>query len=879
MAAGRIVLPGYMPAEDINSDPVPGAKLYVYTNRTTTLASIYSDEELTTPLANPVSANISGQFVTIWADRGTTAVPVKYSLAVTDSDGASIGSPAVYDDFQPSVDDASAESAEAASTSATAAAAAKTAAETARDEAQAARDTLTAAIAGVDAAVGEAEAASLAAGFYPAALSNVPQGATGHGAITGGSGGTDGTFALAFAGGNFSINPTGTFTVSGGAVTAISITGPGLYVGASPTAPTLSFAASTGLTGASATLTVGVRVTSGNSYWTDHATDTTLAQCVQNVSGTATPISGATFVKTLLAGAVPCTVGGSANVVSMTPTLPVSGVTQEFWGVAAGANTGAMTVAVPGIYSGAATTVVMPNGEACPAGATKTGYPFKVKPTVISGNNRYVLTYPEFERQQSVVKLTWVSGTGNTIVAKVAHPMVKLPADLTGVIFEFKTAGAKPVGSPSLTIRNNADTADLLAATAIRDSDDTTELTDADIWAANETIRVERVASLRLNIVKPNNRITVPIAKVQTGISPTGQVPAIDRPVSARKVGSNMWFVDVRPHDSHYVNGVADRRMSDVVRFVLYDMGTFQGDTYAPALNSIMVRRKGQWVEIANHTFDDLISGIITNNGHVPSTFETVSMSGDYADTANDTNFKLSGIGHGQLEYISWTLIGTTNDASTSNLDVASSDMKAMPIGTTFYGTKLVSTFTCWDESPSAENLAKRVMTMTFQSAATGLCNITVSQDGTDASAAAPWGVRAGGYACMLPARDVTQARGLKVTPASGAITSTGTTLAVNLQDTTQVDLPGTDWNAVEMWDGDRDSVKVRLVNNAGAGYTHWSGAKIDANRVARTAEWFVQNNTWGTKAYDPIYSDVSTKLDLSGSTLNFDFSYLVPLS
>lgn len=66
-------------------------------------------------------------------------------------------------------------------------------------------------------------------------------------AITPGTGGTNGTFALAFTGGTGS-GAAGTFTVSGGQLTAVNITNPGNYTAA----PTLSFAASSGLTGAAA---------------------------------------------------------------------------------------------------------------------------------------------------------------------------------------------------------------------------------------------------------------------------------------------------------------------------------------------------------------------------------------------------------------------------------------------------------------------------------------------------------------------------------------------------------------------------------------------------------------------------------------------------
>lgn len=131
------------------------------------------------------------------------------------------------------------------------------------------------------------------ADFYPGARSNVPQGATGHGTITGGSGGTDGTFALAFTSGNFDVNPTGTFTVSGGAVTAITIDGPGLYIGGAISAPTLDFSASAGLTGASAALTTGYLKTSGEYYYTDHATDTDQIARFQNQGNVAVEVDAA----------------------------------------------------------------------------------------------------------------------------------------------------------------------------------------------------------------------------------------------------------------------------------------------------------------------------------------------------------------------------------------------------------------------------------------------------------------------------------------------------------------------------------------------------------------------------------------------------------
>lgn len=140
MAAGRIVLPPYMPTRNRDGLLVDQARLTVYENETTVKATIYSDDGLTTPQANPVIANSSGQFPPIWAEAGTTGNPVLYSLAIADASGASVGNPGVFDNWQPSVDGETAASvlAEAAADSAAAsaidAAASATVAEGALDE-------------------------------------------------------------------------------------------------------------------------------------------------------------------------------------------------------------------------------------------------------------------------------------------------------------------------------------------------------------------------------------------------------------------------------------------------------------------------------------------------------------------------------------------------------------------------------------------------------------------------------------------------------------------------------------------------------------------------------------------------------------------------
>lgn len=182
-----------------------------------------------------------------------------------------------------------------ATASAAAAVTAETNAETAETNAAASQSAASASAGAAAASATTAGLSALASDYYPAATSHVPRGIMSTSGLTAGSGGTNGTFALTYSGGNFTVNPTGTFTVSGGALTAVTITGPGLYIGASPTAPTATFTNSAGLTGAAVTLVADFRITSGNGYWTDHASDTTKIQHFRNVSGTATISTGVTL--------------------------------------------------------------------------------------------------------------------------------------------------------------------------------------------------------------------------------------------------------------------------------------------------------------------------------------------------------------------------------------------------------------------------------------------------------------------------------------------------------------------------------------------------------------------------------------------------------
>lgn len=103
-------------------------------------------------------------------------------------------------------------------------------------------------------AVAARDAALLSRGLWQTTAQGIGQGVAGIASLVAGSGGTNGTFALAFSGGTQIIAPRGYFVVAGGVVTQVVITYAGHY---SAGTPALSFAASAGLTGASATAVMG----------------------------------------------------------------------------------------------------------------------------------------------------------------------------------------------------------------------------------------------------------------------------------------------------------------------------------------------------------------------------------------------------------------------------------------------------------------------------------------------------------------------------------------------------------------------------------------------------------------------------------------------
>jgi len=580
-----------------------------------------------------------------------------------------------------------------------------TAAEDARDEAVAAEIGAEAAEVSAQAALtsataqallaeqyaGEAENARLAAGFYPSARANLPRGITSTSGLVGGSGGTNGTFALTYSGGNFAVNPTGTFTVAGGALTSVTITGPGLYIGASPTVPTATFTNSAGLGGGAAvTLVAAFLVTAGQYYWTDDATSANLMALYQNVAGVATASSPlVNLTKTLDAAVVPCTVSVvTSRSYPMTPVtgFAVSGVgtSQLFFGVAGATNAdgqlgSVVTATIAGVFGGAATEILLPNGNSLPAGAITLNTPFIIQP--VAARSKYVLLSPAFDPQMMFVQLEWVSGTGNTLVYKMPFPETRLPTNQQNVRFAFKTQGNKPAGSASLAVRNYQNTADLISATAIYDKSDTSAITAADLWATTQTVEVQKAASGRFALVEyPSTALTS--ATLQDAALVL-QCPTVLEPVFAQKLTDRTWLCELMAVQYDDTSLVTGKRMNqDTHSCIMYDMGRAmsQGvlqNAYAPAINSHKALIGGKdflysWLysdEVGGGAFD----------GDQPSTAEFAIKVGLFADST--TTYELYGLGHGLMQMVSSTL----------SMD-GGADLKASIVTTRSRGSSLVWT-------------------------------------------------------------------------------------------------------------------------------------------------------------------------------------------
>lgn len=260
-----------------NGQPIPGALLYFYNGNSSTPADTYSDANITTPNSNPVVADSTGTYPSIFLHPAIT-------YKVTETYPVVSGGATIWTAYPVASDASVLRAALAAPTGAALVGTSD------GSNVQAQLTALPVVVAGyATAAASSASTALIAAatlGVYPnSAASNVPRGAAIN-VLTPGTGGTNGTnYVATYTGGNYIGNPTVLYDVVAGAVANVRLTDPGLYIGASPIAPTVVLGSGAG--GAALTLTSVFRIGTGSGYWVQSADGLTLDR-YKNVAGVAT---------------------------------------------------------------------------------------------------------------------------------------------------------------------------------------------------------------------------------------------------------------------------------------------------------------------------------------------------------------------------------------------------------------------------------------------------------------------------------------------------------------------------------------------------------------------------------------------------------------
>lgn len=264
--------------------PVVGATVYIYDSNG--LASTF--DELGQAIKQPIVTGEDGYWSAYVADQRLYTVKYYWGgrLRLTDANRY-VGSIPLAVESSASAADAAASalaskqaaenSESAAENSETNAAASEANALQSANDAQTYRDTAEVAR---DSTVARANLFASTA----AALGN---GVVGSSTLVGGSSGTDGTFTATLTGGTEVVAGQAAFTVSGGAVTEVTITKPGYYTSA-PTG--FDFSASSGLTGASATPITGANTVSGEYFQIPSASGEGYVDLYFNNSGSASAL-------------------------------------------------------------------------------------------------------------------------------------------------------------------------------------------------------------------------------------------------------------------------------------------------------------------------------------------------------------------------------------------------------------------------------------------------------------------------------------------------------------------------------------------------------------------------------------------------------------
>lgn len=564
-------------------------------------------------------------------------------------------------------------------------------------------------------------------------------------------------------------------------------------------------------------------------------------------------------------GSVPCTVGGTANAITMAPVTgyAVLGTTQVFTGYGAGPNsTAAVTVAIAGINGGAATALVMPNGDSPPAEAIRTGQPFAVR--YVSATTKFVLVQAD-RANASVIMLNQTAGTGDAIIATIAHRGDWIKTDLNDTIFEVRVTGNKGAGAATLSILK-PDGTTLIAATTIFQKDGVTA-PPALAWETNDTIRVRRLASGFFALADPPSSAVRSVSSWLPALGDLGQRGSTIRPLMYTKAGDEQHFVEMRLHEDKYLNGQS-RRQSDMLRLVLHDMANFQSiDGNLLSINSLMTRMRGLSLHDLNMQFTDLISGIVTNTGRSPTTIEPPIHGGKFGDAAN--LYVIAGAGHGSVDEPVSVVTGTYADASTSEVDTDVVIDPGAAIDYRFSGDKLVVETEMLCVNAAADVWCVQSHIMTLDPIATDQLRVQSEYDFDHADVTVtPGFIR--GFGMLWAMTDVDRCQPI-VNGVAQAIE------IIDLRDDSEntIGFP----EQVVFWHSDFPEKQIIVTNNFGFGFTHKENDVLVANDVHQA---YIANGSDYVKLYSNLFGDhatATTRRDMTGIVVTQDFGVRVVLA
>jgi hypothetical protein len=541
----------------------------------------------------------------------------------------------------------------------------------------------------------------------------------------------------------------------------------------------------------------------------------------------------------------------NANDFTVNPVAPhaVSGTTQTFIGLFTGTNTGTLRATVAGIGQ---KELVFTGGRRIPKRFTYSGMIMMLRYSATLDKYELLSHSPPAAVLNTVPNLTTVS-TSSHLRLQIANGgrFLTHPDSEDTQTFEMVALADKPFGNFSITIYEEDGTTPIITG-LMYEKDNTTLISEANAWRANDTLRVRFKAGRARMLVDPD-RSTSRLAYMVASLVEPQDLPSIDRPVTVTRTDDITWLIKVYPHNNHYRSGKKRKIGSDFVCFALIDMGTFHAgdDPYAPALNSYWCNFGFRLIPISNLMYDAVVSGITTDNGQVPSTVEPPFYT---LKTTDGTGVAVAaGNGHSNILPDTWTMIGTTNDGSTGNVDVTSSNLRLLPVGKTFGGDKIVNTSSGYLNTSvgAAEKHSRYTYTLTIESHPDYQLKLDTKYDTTDVGVNISPATVNGNMAWIWPLRCVDRAagflNGVPVAP-PGPGNVSAMVLALGQMDNGQRSMGMID--ELWAWDSENDDVIVIVKNTIGNGYSH----KENGAGVARTAPSFISTFGWGNKLYgDPF--------------------------